>query len=52
MGSYKPVNAALRGLDVLAAVNKLKGRATIGELHRETSLDKATIVRMLETPWF
>lgn len=49
MGSYKPVNAALRGLDVLAAVNKLKGRATIGELHRETGLDKATIVRMLET---
>ena len=49
MGSYKPVNAVLRGLDVLAAVNKLKGRATIGELYRETAHDKATIVRMLET---
>lgn len=49
MGSYKPVNAVIRGLDVLAAVNKLKGRATIGELHRETGHDKATIVRMLET---
>ena len=49
MGSYKPVNAVLRGLDVLAAVNKLKGRATIGELYRETGHDKATIVRMLET---
>lgn len=49
MGSYKPVNAVIRGLDVLAAVNKLRGRATVGELHRETGLDKATIVRMLET---
>jgi IclR family mhp operon transcriptional activator len=49
MGSYKPVNAVMRGLDVLAAVNKLKGRATVGELHRETTIDKATIVRMLET---
>ncbi|PIW29728.1 MAG: IclR family transcriptional regulator [Rhodospirillales bacterium CG15_BIG_FIL_POST_REV_8_21_14_020_66_15] len=49
MGSYKPVNAVMRGLEVLTAVNKLKGRATVGELHRETALDKATIVRMLET---
>ena len=49
MGSYKPVNAVIRGLDVLAAVNKLKGRATVGEIHRETAIDKATIVRMLET---
>jgi IclR family mhp operon transcriptional activator len=49
MTSYKPVNAVLRGLDVLAAVNKLKGEASVGALHRETGIDKATIVRMLET---
>jgi len=49
MTSYKPVNAAMRILDVLAAVNKLKGRASVGEIHRETVIDKATIVRMLET---
>lgn len=49
MTSYRPVAAALRSLDVLAAVNKLRGRASVGELHRETGIDKATIVRMLET---
>lgn len=49
MTSYRPVNAVLRGLDVLLATNKLKGRATVGEIHRHTGLDKATIVRMLET---
>ena len=36
MTSYKPVNAVLRGLGVLAAVNKLKGEASVGALHRET----------------
>jgi len=49
MASYKPVNAVLRSLDILAAVSRLQGRATVGELHRETAIDKATIVRMLET---
>ncbi len=49
MTSYRPVNAAIRSLDVLAAVNKFKGRASVGEIHRETAIDKATIVRMLET---
>lgn len=49
MASYKPVAAALRVLDVLAAVNKANGRATVGETHRLTGIDKATIVRMLET---
>ncbi len=27
----------------------LRGRATVGEIHRRTGLDKATIVRMLES---
>jgi len=49
MTSYRPVNAVLRGLDVLMATNRLKGRATVGEIHRHTAIDKATIVRMLET---
>ncbi|MEZ2410701.1 helix-turn-helix domain-containing protein [Bosea sp. RCC_152_1] len=49
MSSYKPVTAALRVLDILAAVNRANPRATVGEVHRQTGIDKATIVRMLET---
>lgn len=49
MPSYKPVTAALRVLDVLAAVNRLDKRASVAEIHRRTGFDKATIVRMLET---
>lgn len=49
MPSYKPVAAALRALEVLASVNRLYGRATVGEIHRQTGIDKATVVRMLET---
>ena len=47
--AYKPVTASLRVLDVLVAVNRASGRASVGEVHRQTGLDKATIVRMLET---
>ncbi|MGI9335973.1 MAG: helix-turn-helix domain-containing protein [Gammaproteobacteria bacterium] len=49
MPSYRPVNALVRGLEVLRATSQLEGRATVGEIHRHTNLDKATIVRMLET---
>jgi IclR family mhp operon transcriptional activator len=49
MPSYKPVTAALRVLNVLAAVNRLGSQATVGEIHRRIGIDKATIVRMLET---
>lgn len=49
MTSYRPVAAAIRCLDVLMATNRLKGRATVGEIHRHTGIDKSTIVRMLET---
>lgn len=49
MASYKPVTAALRVLDVLTAVNKVGHGATVGDIHRQTELDKATIVRMLTT---
>ncbi len=49
MSSYQPVNALLRGLEVLLHVNRTSGRVTVGEIHRHTGFDKATIVRMLET---
>lgn len=48
MPSFKPVAALLRGLDVLRAVNET-GVATVGSIHAATGLDKATVVRMLET---
>ena len=49
MASYKPVTAALRVLEVLASVNRLDGAANVGSIHYQTGIDKATIVRMLET---
>ncbi len=48
MPSYTPVTALLRGLEVLRVVNR-SGVSTVKEIHYETGLDKATIVRMLET---
>jgi IclR family transcriptional regulator, mhp operon transcriptional activator len=48
MALFKPVSALERGLAVLAAVSKL-GRARVGDVCDETELDKATIIRMLET---
>lgn len=49
MASYKPVTAALRVLEVLAAVNRLDTKANVAEIHHLTGIDKATVVRMLET---
>lgn len=48
MPSYEPVAALLRGLDVLRAVNR-GAPATVKGIHEETGIDKATVVRMLET---
>jgi IclR family mhp operon transcriptional activator len=48
MSSFEPVTAALRVLDVLRAVNRLK-EASVGDIFRETGLNRPTIVRMLET---
>ncbi len=48
MPSFKPVIALSRGLDVLRVVNQER-TATVGSIHKATGLDKATIVRMLET---
>lgn len=48
MPSYTPVAAVLRGLEVLRIVNR-SHPATVKVIHSETGIDKATIVRMLET---
>jgi len=48
MPSFKPVIALSRGLDILRVVNEER-QASVGSLHKATGLDKATIVRMLET---
>lgn len=48
MPSFKPVIALARGLEILRVVNE-EGQATVRGIHRDTGLDKATIVRMLET---
>jgi len=48
MPSFEPVTAAVRVLDVLLAVNRLK-EASLADLFRETGLSRPTIVRMLET---
>ncbi len=49
--SYPPVEAVLRALAVLRAVNKLR-IATINAIHAETGITRPTIVRMLETLMF
>ena len=48
MPSFKPVIALTRGLEILRVVNQER-QATIRGIHAITKLDKATIVRMLET---
>jgi IclR family mhp operon transcriptional activator len=48
MASFKPVTAALRGFEVLAAVNQL-GEASVGQINKLIGLNLPTIVRMLET---
>ena len=48
MPSFNPVIALARGLEVLRVLNE-EGQSTIRSLHKATALDKATIVRMLET---
>ena len=48
MNSFKQVAALSRGLAILRLVNEEK-EATVGSIHARSGLDKATIVRMLET---
>lgn len=46
--SYPPINALVRGLALLAEVNRL-GVAGVGALQKATGISKSTIVRNLET---
>lgn len=46
--SFKPVDAVIRALNVLRSVNDSKD-ATVASIFHATDIDKATIVRMLET---
>ena len=48
MPSFRPVVALARGIEILRLVNDQRV-STVGSLHKATGLDKATIVRMLET---
>ncbi|SHI20771.1 IclR family transcriptional regulator domain-containing protein [Pollutimonas bauzanensis] len=48
MGSYEPVVALMRGLEILRCLNE-EGAATVGQLHARTGFAKPTIVRILET---
>lgn len=48
MRSFKPVEAVSRALRVLRVVNE-EPMTSVASIHRVTGLDKATIVRMLET---
>jgi IclR family mhp operon transcriptional activator len=47
-GGLKSINALRRGLDVLFAIER-SSAATLAELHRQTSLPKATLLRILKT---
>ena len=48
MASFQPVTAALRVLDVLIVVNRLR-QASVGDIFRATGINQPTVVRMLET---
>lgn len=48
MGSFKPVRSVLRALEVLAYLGR-HSDATVSELHRNLTLAKPTVVRLLET---
>ena len=48
MPSYKPINAVVRALDLLLALNQ-RPVSSVEYLHRETGIPKSTLVRLLET---
>jgi IclR family mhp operon transcriptional activator len=48
MPSYEPVEATLRGLQVLQTVSRLQS-CSVNDIHAATGLNRATVVRMLET---
>lgn len=46
--SYPPINALLRGLELLSHISALRA-ASVRELHARTGISKPTIIRNLET---
>lgn len=48
MPSYQPINAVVRAVDLLLALNR-RPASTVDQLHRETRIPKPTVVRLLET---
>ncbi|MFC6671504.1 helix-turn-helix domain-containing protein [Marinobacterium aestuariivivens] len=46
---YKTVQGLVRGLDVLYALNRLDGGASIADLSSQTGLHRTTVRRLLET---
>lgn len=48
MGSYDPVVALMRGIEILRCLNE-SGPSTVGALHAQTGIAKPTVVRVLET---
>ncbi len=48
MGSYEPVVALMRGLEVLRYLNE-QGTMSVGQIHEQTGIAKPTVVRILET---
>ncbi|WP_254020057.1 IclR family transcriptional regulator domain-containing protein [Mesorhizobium escarrei] len=48
MPAFDPVTAVLRALEVLRLVNQLD-HASVAEIHRQTGIPKATVLRMVET---
>lgn len=48
MPSYQPVEALLRGLSILRHISAA-GPLSVGDIHRALGINKATIVRMIET---
>lgn len=48
MPSDQPINAVVRAVDLLLALNR-RPASTLAQLHKETRIPKSTIVRLLET---
>jgi IclR family transcriptional regulator, mhp operon transcriptional activator len=48
MAVFDPVTAVVRALDVLRLVNRLE-HASVTEIHKQTEIPKATVLRMIET---
>jgi IclR family mhp operon transcriptional activator len=48
MPAFEPVTAVVRALEVLRHINQLE-RTSVAEIHKQTGIPKATVLRMIET---